>query len=400
LARLRAANARRKETAKATQAKPKLTFEEQLAAKAANLTEAEVVENDDDYDPPLPNLLDIYGYNALVTGCDMDHWYTELKAFTLDADSPSLFIKVSIDAVRALKGLFDEIASAPIGEARPEVEFGDYKEVFDAARQNPHLIKLAADLDVEIKKMGRAFVRTNTRSPKDAGFSMPRLHAMIREHETRQKGDSTSEKARRNRRFVAVLNSLIKVIAVTDGWTAVQIFARSRRIQGDWEELIEQAESAGLTHTQFGVRPFRDFPVEAELRGFVYDGKLTGMSQYHEYIQSPILSDNYDAIGIAAKSFMEDLILKHCPRIEPANSYVTDLVVTPQEDGTFKISLVELNPLCEAAGTCLFTWHKERGKLFGRRPYEFKIHTKVPAFPDNIDIRVKALVEGALADTQ
>ena len=64
LARLRAANARRKETAKATQAKPKLTFEEQLAAKAANLTEAEVVENDDDYDPPLPNLLDIYGYNG------------------------------------------------------------------------------------------------------------------------------------------------------------------------------------------------------------------------------------------------------------------------------------------------------------------------------------------------
>ena len=23
-----------------------------------------------------------------------------------------------------------------------------------------------------------------------------------------------------------------------------------------------------------------------------------------------------------------------------------------------QISLVELNPLCEAAGTCLFTWHK------------------------------------------
>ena len=30
--------------------------------------------------------------------------------------------------------------------------------------------------------------------------------------------------------------------------------------------------------------------------------------------------------------------------------------------------MVELNPLCEAAGSCLFTWHKDRTVLLGAAP--------------------------------
>lgn len=74
-------------------------------------------------------------------------------------------------------------------------------------------------------------------------------------------------------------------------------------------------------------------------------------------------------------------------------SYVTDLVIEPRLDGGFNVYLVELNPLCEAAGSCLFTWHKDRAVLLGAAPYEFRINDKIPPFRHDIDGRVRELLQ-------
>ena len=88
-----------------------------------------------------------------------------------------------------------------------------------------------------------------------------------------------------------------------------------------------------------------------ELRGFVYQKKLTALSHHNNLVFFSELHDEKEEMEIKVRSFMEDFI----PVVEDTlASFVVDLVI----DGEGRVWVVEINPFGEMAGSCLFSWSK------------------------------------------
>ena len=119
---------------------------------------------------------------------------------------------------------------------------------------------------------------------------------------------------------------------------------RSTRIQGTLEEAIKNSEPMNLI-----VREFVHFPVKNELRGFVYNGVLTALTQYNNLAYFPEHKEGKAEVEEKVKSFVKVFIKAMEPVLD---SFVMDLVV---DDGG-KVWVVEINPFGEAAAGCLYAW--------------------------------------------
>lgn len=90
-------------------------------------------------------------------------------------------------------------------------------------------------------------------------------------------------------------------------------------------------------------------------------------------------------------------------RVQPAvsmDNYVVDfLLCVPKEEqftgrtnrfDNLHIWVVELNPLAEFAGTGMFTWEYDRDILLGKKPFEFRIQTRVlPEAIQNVSSEIR-----------
>ena len=94
-------------------------------------------------------------------------------------------------------------------------------------------------------------------------------------------------------------------LRVTTGKQAVNLLRKSERIQGDLQTCLRTSEPMSLV-----VREFVSFPVKNELRGFVYKGKLTALTQYNNLAFFPEHLDSKAEIEAKVKSFVEGCFIK------------------------------------------------------------------------------------------
>ena len=67
---------------------------------------------------------------------------------------------------------------------------------------------------------------------------------------------------------------LLLVGMVSTGLATCELLRKSNRIQGDLKTCLEREETMNLI-----IRQFVQFPVKNELRGFVYNGVFTVLTQ-------------------------------------------------------------------------------------------------------------------------
>jgi len=167
----------------------------------------------------------------------------------------------------------------------------------------------------------------------------------------------------------------------------------SDRIQGDMKEFVE-----GQVKSDFNVvvREFRTFAPEMEFRGFVYNKKLTALTQYNEFCYFPFLKSHTQEIVNKIEKDFEAMI-----KAIPLTNYIVDFVLAPQNDSLssstaeleqdpnlrnldkLKVFIVELNPFAEFAGAGLFDWITDKALLMGLVPekkskVEFRYREKLP----------------------
>jgi len=123
------------------------------------------------------------------------------------------------------------------------------------------------------------------------------------------------------------------------------------------------------------LREWVDIPTQGEIRGFVFDGKLTALSQYFTGGFFPELVATKDSVLRLIQDFFET-IRPHIKVTPP--EYVMDLAVNLEQK---KVWLIELNPFGRpnglGTGTCLFKNNKpeDLAVLFGEAPFEFRVET-------------------------
>ena len=94
-----------------------------------------------------------------------------------------------------------------------------------------------------------------------------------------------------------------EILSISKGSQGVNMLVVSNRIQDDLKMCVEKSEPLNLI-----IREFVQFPVEHELRGFVWKKNLTGLSQYNNIAFLPSLVRNKAEIDAKVRAFMEKVI--------------------------------------------------------------------------------------------
>jgi hypothetical protein len=166
-----------------------------------------------------------------------------------------------------------------------------------------------------------------------------------------------------NRRLIALDEASIRLLAVHDGFHAIQLLLASERIQDD---LISSL-SLNLIIRQFIIDRRH---LKSEFRAFIYKRQFTALTQYNEYIVDKNLLENKDLILKSIKDFFhnENLLEKI-----PYENCVLDLILIENQTNNYQIYICEINPLAEFAGTGLFSWLNDRNILLGHQEFQFRV---------------------------
>jgi len=209
-----------------------------------------------------------------------------------------------------------------------------------------------------------AFVKLNTRSPKDVpiyDFQNNRLWKMI-QNEIESKPGLERDASHQVWSFIKCTNRFLKV---TSGSEAVYLLSNSTRIQEDVRKMLP-FRNAGLP-IQLVIREWCDECPERpefEFRGFVYKGKLNALTMYFSCNYSPQLHEQKSKVEHLITTFFYENITHKISHM----NYVIDFYVA--QDDTVKV--IELNPFHIGAGAGLFSWKNDR-ELFMNGPFVFKI---------------------------
>ncbi|CAF4596981.1 unnamed protein product, partial [Rotaria sp. Silwood1] len=288
-------------------------------------------------------------YRKMMNETQFEYYYDIIKQWTF----PSAILSMNEDDIKALHNghLLFKKSSFDDDDKKTEECFQQYQQLF----------KLSNAIDsCDIQRP--IFVRLSTRSPKDAILLLNKEKSkrLFQKVLNEMEPDDTSE---HNRRLIALDEASIRLLAVNDGFHAVQVLLASERIQDD----LTSCSSLNLIIRQF---IFDRRNLKSELRAFIFKHKLTALTQYNEYIFDKNLLRKKDLILKSIKNFFQN---EHVLERIPYENCILDLILIENENNNYQIFICEINPLAEFAGTGLFSWLNDRNILLGRQEFEFRI---------------------------
>ena len=300
-----------------------MSFLKEIEEKKSALKKAEVVKKAEFANPILKDEEDYY---RLLRETYFEDYYDLIKDFTFKSDIRIL----SLEEIRTVLQANKEFT-----------ETGSSDTVDLTSVENKIDESIAAIREVTGSEC-KVFVRFSSRSPKDAIYLLEAFPTLIQEK--LQELNSTDIYAKLHAFYMAST----EILAISSGSEAVDLFRKSSRIVGDLEHCLEVSEPMNLI-----VREFVQFPVKNELRGFVYQGSLTALTQYNRTCYFPDQLETKAEVEDKVRTFMEGFIVAMRSLLE---SFVVDIVV----DTAGQVWVVEVNPFGELADSCLFSWTKDR----------------------------------------
>ncbi|KAH3760192.1 hypothetical protein Pelo_7977 [Pelomyxa schiedti] len=216
------------------------------------------------------------------------------------------------------------------------------------------LSQLKAGIDAAIRIYGNnAFVRLDTRSPKDAVLAGPIVKQLLKsEIESHpQSNPYSSECYTQDAIFYYICISKAQIVHSAND--AMELLTSSNRVEQDLTNA-KLHNTAEVRPPCLVVREWKnDIRPEMEFRVFVYNGAVTAITQYHEKLFVPEI--------FAHKEKMTSLILaKHkeiAPLVvAPGHTYTCDFAILGSSEETYSAFLIEINDPPPIAGTALFNW--------------------------------------------
>lgn len=295
------------------------------------------------------------------------------------------------------------------------------------SEQQSALDELEKKLDAAIGKFGEsgAFIKLNTRSPKDAIFyrndvdfvteirlavineleiegqmakaSFQRTHSFKKSNKVELKEDSRKPKSEEDNSSIpkallrqksgdeeafdvnlvqkeplknVALRAFTRVMStknqVRNGKEAMYLLRHSLRTKEDLQQLHTWNKTAELK-VSISVRRWNSDVARhpgMEFRGFVYNNELNAVSQYDDVVYYPNVVRFKQVICTRIKAFFDQHVKE---ALKEHKNYVIDFFV-----GLEKVFVIEINPFHNGAGACLFTWRENR-ETFMNGPFEFRV---------------------------
>lgn len=306
---------------------------------------------------------EVAAYARRVREMDLDAWYDRLAPWTFRTTLVPLSLEEGRALVQACKG--------------------------------NKLVPLLKDVEKKIDAaMGgkSAFVKLSSRSPKDSALAGERTRKLFRaaleEKKKEKQKEAEEEELDDNDRLAAANWAHIAALRCESGEEALQLLSASERILDDLELALEGGAASWTQH--IAIREWHEEEDSEEkgkkiivggeqwreVRGFVWKGQLTALSQYYAPAWYKELQDEKTRNFILERV---DRVMEEAKGLLPLSNAnecaVVDFLVS--KNRTF---IIECNPFndYDSCGTssCLFDWRKDERTLRGTRAtLEFRWQT-------------------------
>lgn len=308
---------------------------------------------------------EIKDYEDKVLGVNTERWVELLS----DVTFPTVTCPFTIDDAKLFIECYKRIFDNKDAETAMKT---DWKAVMTPA-ETEHLDDLTKRLDsamsIFTKEDGCAFVKLSSRSAKDAPMLQTRLKDMYKEALGKFKED---EQKQENTKIICLLQAAFDAMRVSCAADVIDMFVRSERVYQDL--LLAAVNRPEVYDENFVIRKFIPIDVDMEFRGFVYNGKLTALSQYNYMIYSERLVAKKEAI---AKQILDFFNRSVQPKLTSAGfpgEFIIDFAVCNAEadEDSWKLWVIELNPFLSSTDGAMFSWEHERHLLTGEDGFHFR----------------------------
>lgn len=313
---------------------------------------------------------EIHSYQNDVIESNIEQWQKYLsdetfatKYFPIHLSDAEFFLRIFEKYFRDLheKQLFDEIRRRKSDFSQFDDDEKLWIEQFSKRLQNfidehfPHSIGF--------------FVKTSSRSAKDAVIFNENF-LQIYQNELKKFENENEE----NSRIFALLTTAFVSLRVSTSKDVLSMFFVSERIYQDFRLAIEVFQRRKIFVENFVLRQFFPIDVDLEFRAFVYQRRLTCLSQYNYLIYSKRLNENKEKILEKISKFFNEIIQNKFKDFQ-CDNYVIDFALTQNSSSSsttnfdvdsMKVWVIELNPFLETTDGALFSWQKERDVLEGK----------------------------------
>ena len=225
-----------------------------------------------------------------------------------DSTFPSRFVNLSPEKAQLLLTCGSEFcASQKVSERAADNDgAGEYARAREVASSNAGLVELGKAIDRAIKELGqeKAFVRLSSRSPKDAPLRVAGFNRIVEREEATIEALLGSEGVlcsdndlfRTNLRLWALDRASMKAMCVTSGEEAIALLLLSDRIRDDLSNVASPPKQSAEEPEPFNIVVRQWASIQYEFRAFVYKKKLTGLTQYNEFVWIPTLEKLQDTV--------------------------------------------------------------------------------------------------------
>ncbi|KAF0973662.1 hypothetical protein FDP41_007049 [Naegleria fowleri] len=266
----------------------------------------------------------------------------------------------------------------------------DYELLKNLEHEIDDLLQNEKEFYDEENDVSCAFIRLNTRSPKDAAFSTQKIKQILKRklyEKSMQYRENRllSNEEKQNDEFISFFESQVGVMKFESGAEALEMMTTSNRVFEDLSIALEHRKDPVDWNVYIAMRKWiSHHEIGLEFRGFVYERKLCALSQYFDALYFEDLHKNKNIYLEAIQKFFEEkkgqipyencvldfLVLKN--NISIANEEETP----PQPPTTLDsltVQVLEFNPFNKFTGSALFSWISDADTLHGRKPFEFRI---------------------------
>lgn len=232
-------------------------------------------------------------------------------------------------------------AQEAVADAVPDVESGAFR------------VRLEEKVEEGMEALGGAvFLKTSSRSPKDAAISDGALEAAY----AARLGDDESLNAKIN----ALLQAGLDVLKVEDAQSGADLLLRSERI---YQDMLMAIKYPDVFEESIVAREWVDLDTGLEFRGFVKDGVLTALSQYNALSSFQQVIDAAAVIPKTIDSFFTSRGIGQALVEAGMGDVVIDFGLVPRSDpdaeSGFDVWVIELNPFLETTDPALFHWEHD-----------------------------------------
>lgn len=164
-------------------------------------------------------------------------------------------------------------------------------------------------------------MKTSSRSAKDSPIASEKLARLFKDYVAEL---ATNERTNENKRLICMLKAAFQCLKLTTAVECIDMFIRSERI---YQDMLLAIAIPHRFQENFVIRKFFEIDVDMEFRGFVFDRKLTAVSQYNYLIHSERLCENKTVIANNIQTYYESIIAKKLADANFLKNFVIDFAV-------------------------------------------------------------------------